>query len=89
MITFGWFLLAHLLFGILLMDYLCPHWHPFEKLVGAMIWPVSLAAGIGLMIRKSLADRRVRAYNAHTRFHLMSQIKYMDVCQGVGEGPWA
>lgn len=45
-------LLAYLVFGLLLMEYMCPFWPFFEKLVGAIIWPVSLAIGIGIMVRK-------------------------------------
>lgn len=45
-------LLVYFVFGFLLMDYMCPYWPFFEKLVGAAIWPISLAIGIWIEIRR-------------------------------------
>lgn len=44
-------ILGYLAFGLLLMDYMCPFWHPFEKLIGAVIWPISAVIGITLMVK--------------------------------------
>lgn len=43
-----WIVLGYLGFGLLLMDYMCPAWPSFEKLAGAVIWPIS--AGIGIYV---------------------------------------
>lgn len=51
-----WTLIAivgYMAFGLLLMDFMCPCWHPFEKLIGAIIWPISAVIGIVNMIRES------------------------------------
>lgn len=81
-------LLGHLVFGFLLMDYLCPNWHPFEKLVGAAIWPVSLAVGIGMMVSGLREDRKRRAIERHSIFHLKSQFQLMDILAGLRKGMW-
>lgn len=44
--------MGYLAIGLLLMDYMCPCWHPFEKLIGAVIWPVSAAIGIYFMVKE-------------------------------------
>ncbi len=44
--------LAYVAFGLLLMSYMCPYWHPFEHLIGALIWPVSAVIGIVVMVRE-------------------------------------
>lgn len=44
--------LAYLCFGLLLMDFMCPCWHPFEKLIGAIIWPISAVIGIVVSLRE-------------------------------------
>lgn len=43
--------LIYLVFGLLLMTYMCPCWHPFEWLIGAIIWPVAAVIGIVVMIK--------------------------------------
>lgn len=43
--------MAYMAFGLLLMDFMCPWWHPFEKLIGAIIWPISAVIGIVTSIR--------------------------------------
>lgn len=50
-------ILGYLAFGLLLMDFMCPGWHPFEKLIGAVIWPVSAVIGIRVMIKDSRDTR--------------------------------
>jgi len=47
--------LAYLVFGLLLMTYMCPSWHPFELLIGAIIWPISAVIGIVVSFRESKA----------------------------------
>ena len=49
MLTIG--ILGYLAFGLLLMTYMCPCWHPFEWLIGAIIWPISLVIGIVVLFR--------------------------------------
>ncbi len=44
-------ILGYIAFGLLLMDYMCPCWPFFEKLVGAAIWPVSLGIGIYQLVK--------------------------------------
>jgi hypothetical protein len=46
-------ILVYLVFGLLLMTYMCPCWHPFEWLIGAIIWPISAVIGIVVSLRES------------------------------------
>lgn len=45
-------LLGYTVFGLLLMDYMCPGWHPLEKVVGALIWPISAGIGLRVVLRQ-------------------------------------
>lgn len=47
--------LVYLAFGLLLMSYMCPCWHPFELLIGAIIWPISAVIGIIVSLREAKA----------------------------------
>ena len=44
--------LGYYFFGLLLMDYMCPCWPMFEKMIGALIWPISLAIGIRITVKE-------------------------------------
>lgn len=46
-------ILGYLVFGLLLMTYMCPCWHPFEWLIGAVIWPIAAVIGIVVSLRES------------------------------------
>lgn len=59
MLTIG--LLAYLVVGLLVMDYMCPLWHPLEKLVGAVIWPIAVVIGIRMLWKERTADARLDA----------------------------
>jgi len=67
--------LAYLVFGLLLMTYMCPSWHPFELLIGAMNElaigdPVSLATDVGPVIdeeAKKTLETHVAAMAAEGR----------------------
>ncbi len=45
--------LVYLVFGLLLMTYMCPCWHPFEWLIGAIIWPIAAVIGIVVMVKEA------------------------------------
>lgn len=47
--------LIYFVFGFLLMTYMCPCWHPFEWLIGAIIWPISAVIGIIVSLREAKA----------------------------------
>lgn len=47
-----WILLGYYAFGLLLMNYMCPCWPVFEKLIAAAIWPVALVIGIWVMVKE-------------------------------------
>lgn len=53
-----WMVVGYCVFGLLLMNYMCPLWPFFEKLIGALIWPISLVIGIVILIREAKQDRR-------------------------------
>jgi hypothetical protein len=44
--------LAYLVFGLVVMTYMCPCWHPFELLIGAVIWPISIVIGIVVLVKE-------------------------------------
>jgi len=48
--------MGYFAFGLLLMDFMCPCWGPLEKLIGAVIWPISAVIGIWLSIREAKRD---------------------------------
>lgn len=50
--------MGYLAFGLLLMDFMCPCWGPFERLIGAVIWPISAVIGIVVMIKGAKRDSR-------------------------------
>lgn len=51
--------MAYLAFGLLLIDFMCPLWHPFEKLLGAVLWPISAAIGIWMFLKSDVRDTRL------------------------------
>jgi hypothetical protein len=46
-----WLIIGYLAFGLLLMNYMCPCWPGFERLIGAIVWPISLGIGIYWMVK--------------------------------------
>lgn len=50
-------IMGYLAVGLLLMSFMCPFWNPLEKMLGAIIWPVSVIIGIFFMIKESRDTR--------------------------------
>lgn len=62
---------GYMVFGVLLMTYMCPLWHPLEWLIGAVIWPVAAAIGIYMMIQEAGRDSSGRGVDLETSLMIL------------------
>lgn len=68
--TLALVVMGYLAFGLLLMDFMCPCWHGFEKLLGAFFWPISLIVGI-VILGQSLFTKRGNAWDFEYELFLL------------------
>lgn len=62
---------GYMVFGVLLMTYMCPCWHPLEWLIGAVIWPIAAGIGIYMMIQEAGRDNSGRGVDLETTLMIM------------------
>lgn len=62
---------GYMVFGVLLMTYMCPFWNPLECLIGAVIWPVVAAIGIYILIKEARRDTGSRGVDLETSLMIM------------------